>query len=86
MNLYTGDLGVIKKEIKNLELELRTEKDRDRIVGIVSTIELLIELYNDVSSKTPKSMKLYKKTNREKVKISDEIQKKRLRKLYKKLY
>ncbi len=76
MNLYTGDLGVIKKEIKNLELELRTEKDRDRIVGIVSTIELLIELYNDVSSKTPKSMKLYKKTNREKVKISDEIQKK----------
>lgn len=76
MNLYTGDLDVIKNEIKSLELELRTEKDRDRIVGIVSTIELLIELYNDVSSKTPKSMKLYKKTNREKVKISDEIQKK----------
>ena len=58
MNLYTGDLDVIKKEIKNLELELRTEKDRDRIVGIVSTIELLIELYNDVSSKTPKCMNL----------------------------
>lgn len=76
MNLYTGDLDVIKKEIKNLELELRTEKDRDRIVGIVSTIELLIELYNDVSSKTPKSMNLYKKTNKKKVKISDEIQKK----------
>lgn len=76
MNLYTGDLDVIKKEIKNLELELRTEKDRDRIVGIVSTIELLIELYNDVSSKTPKSMNLYKKTNQKKVKISDEIQKK----------
>lgn len=76
MNLYTGDLDVIKKEIKNLELELRTEKDRDRIVGIVSTIELLIELYNDVSSKTPKSLNLYKKTNQKKVKISDEIQKK----------
>lgn len=76
MNLYTGDLDVIKNEIKSLELELRTEKDRDRIVGIVSTIELLIELYNDVSKKTPKSLKLYKITNRKKVKISDEIQKK----------
>lgn len=76
MNLYTGDLDVIKNEIKSLELELRTEKDRDRIVGIVSTIELLIELYNDVSKKTPKSLKLYKITNRKKVKISDKIQKK----------
>ena len=76
MNLYTGDLDVIKNEIKSLELELRTEKDRDRIVGIVSTIELLIELYNDVNKKTPKSLKLYKITNRKKVKISDKIQKK----------
>ena len=76
MNLYTGDLDVIKNEIKSLELELKTEKDRDRIVGIVSTIELLIELYNDVNKKTPKSLKLYKITNRKKVKISDKIQKK----------
>lgn len=76
MNLYTGDLDVIKNEIKSLELELRTEKDRDRIVGIVSTIELLIELYNDVNKKTPKSLKLYKITNRKKVKISDKVQKK----------
>lgn len=76
MNLYTGDLDVIKNEIKSLELELRTEKDRDRLVGIVSTIELLIELYNDVNKKTPKSLKLYKITNRKKVKISDKIQKK----------
>lgn len=76
MNLYTGDLGVIEKEIKNLELELRSEKGRNRIVGIVSTIELLIELYNDVSGKTPESLNLYKKINGKKVKISDEIQKK----------
>lgn len=76
MNLYTGNLDVIKNEIKSLELELKTEKDRDRIVGIVSTIELLIELYNDVNKKTPKSLKLYKITNRKKVKISDKIQKK----------
>ena len=61
MNIITGDLQVIEQECESLKNELIKQNNQTRQIALISTLDILSELYTDITGSKSKTIEKYKK-------------------------
>ena len=61
MNIITGDLNVLEQECKLLMNELCKKNNQTRQIALISSLDILSELYTDVTGSKNRTIEKYKK-------------------------